>query len=109
MVNEVLSSKVLHADETPHKMLEGDEIYHWYLWGFFTTKGCYFEAHGTRSGDVAFKNLEKSAAEFLLTDGFAGYGKAVKDLEKRTVKNNRSTLQLPRISLFQRCQYNMGK
>ncbi len=86
LINEVLLSKVLHADETPHKMLEGDETYHWYLWGFFSTKGCYFEAHGTRSGDVAFKNLEKSAAEFLLTDGYAGYGKAVKDLEKKTGK-----------------------
>ncbi len=82
LINEVLTSRVVQADETPHKMLEGDETYNWYLWGFFSSKGCYFEAHGTRSGDVAFNNLANSSAEFLVTDGYAGYGKAVKDLEK---------------------------
>ena len=30
---EVMNSKVLHADETPHRMLEGDKKSHWYLWG----------------------------------------------------------------------------
>ena len=50
---EAVKSKVLHADETPHKMLEGAEIKNWYLWGFSTSKVCFFEIHNTRSGDVA--------------------------------------------------------
>lgn len=29
--NEILKSKVLHADETPHKMLEGSSKKTWYL------------------------------------------------------------------------------
>lgn len=80
IITEVLDSPVLHADETPHKMLEGDEVYHWYLWGFFSSKGAFLEAHNTRSGDVAFYNLARSKAEFLLTDGYAGYGKALREL-----------------------------
>ena len=31
-----LRSRVLNADETPHKMLEGSETKSWYLWGFST-------------------------------------------------------------------------
>jgi hypothetical protein len=41
---DILLSKVIHADETPHKMLEGDKKSNWYLWGFFTSSACYFEA-----------------------------------------------------------------
>src|SRR5580692_2111257 len=32
----VLASRVLHADETPHRMLEGSDKKSWYLWGFST-------------------------------------------------------------------------
>jgi transposase len=80
---EVLSSLVLLADETPHKMLEGDETKNWYLWGFFSGQACYFETHDTRSGDVVFEFLKESKAEFLLTDGYAGYGKAVRQIEQQ--------------------------
>lgn len=80
--NEVLLSLVLQADETPHKMLEGDQTCNWYLWGFFSTTSCYFEIHDTRSGDVVFDFLKYSKTKIILTDGYAGYAKAVKDLKK---------------------------
>jgi transposase len=77
---EVLSSPVLMADETPHKMLEGDENRNWYFWGFFNSHACYFEAHNTRSGDVAFEFFKSSMAKFLVSDGYSGYAKAIKDI-----------------------------
>ena len=79
---EVLQSKMLLADETTHKMLEGDETSSWYLWGFFCSTASYFEAHGTRSGDVAIEFLKESKAENLITDGYTGYNKAVKHIKK---------------------------
>jgi hypothetical protein len=76
---EITKEKVLHADETPHKMLEGDKKSNWYLWGFSGLKTSYFEIHDTRSGDVASELLKDSNCEFLVSDVFSGYGKAVKD------------------------------
>lgn len=75
---EILQSKVLHADETPHKMLEGDEKFNWYLWGFFATTGCCFEAHNTRSGDVAAEFIKESSAKYLVTDSYSGYNKSIR-------------------------------
>jgi len=37
---EVKSALVLLADETPHKMLEGDDSKNWHLWRFFSQKAC---------------------------------------------------------------------
>ncbi len=74
----VLCARVLHADETPHKMLEGSDKKSWYLWGFSSPEHCFFECHDTRSGDVASNVLIKSRAEVLVTDVFSGYGKAVR-------------------------------
>lgn len=79
---EVLSSIVLLADETTHKMLEGDETRNWFLWGFFSTTASYFEAHNTRSGDVVFDFLKNSHAQFLVTDGYTGYDRAIKKIKK---------------------------
>ncbi len=75
---EVLSTLVLQADETTHKMLEGDETYNWYLWGFFSQTACYLETHNTRSGDVAFNFLKESKAKYLVSDGYTGYSKAIR-------------------------------
>jgi transposase len=77
--DEVMNSKVLHADETPHRMLEGDEKSNWYLWGFSTDGASYFEAHDTRSGSVATDIIKESKCEFLVSDVFSGYSKAVTD------------------------------
>ena len=85
---EVLSSRILHADETPHRMLEGDEKENWYHWGFTNKKAAYFDIRDTRSGDVASEFLKNSACEYLMSDVYSGYGKAVRVTnEYRKAKN----------------------
>ena len=76
--SEVMQSRVLNADETPHKMLEGSSTKSWYLWGFSTPELCFLECHDTRSGDVASNILLKSKCEVLVSDVFSGYGRAIK-------------------------------
>lgn len=85
---EILDCKVLHADETPHRMLEGDEKENWFLWGFSTPSASYFDIRDTRSGDVASSLLNESKCEFLVSDVFSGYAKAVRETnELRNEKN----------------------
>lgn len=79
--SELLQSKVVMADETPHKMLEGDTTPNWFLWGFSSPNSCIFEAHPTRSGKVPLKFLSDSQAEYLLTDGYSGYKRSLSDLK----------------------------
>ncbi len=79
---EVLFALVTQADETTHKMLEGDEVYNWYLWGFFSPIACYFETHNTRPGDVVYNILKDSHAQFLVSDGYTGYNKAINNIRK---------------------------
>jgi transposase len=38
---QIKESRVLHADETPHKMLEGSDTSSGYLWGFSTETLCF--------------------------------------------------------------------
>ena len=87
--NEIKEALVLNADETPQRMLEqvGDKK-SWYLWGFSTRETCYFEIHNTRSGDVASDILINSKCEYLVSDVFSGYAKAVKQVNKERAKNN---------------------
>lgn len=86
--SEILISKILHADETPHRMLEGDEKSNWYLWGFSTERASYFEAHDTRSGNVATSFLNQSRCEYLVSDVFSGYRKAVSEGNVFRKENN---------------------
>jgi transposase len=76
---EIQNEKVIHADETPHRMLEGDNKTNWQLWGFSSKRTSYFEAHDTRSGDVASTFLKEAACEFLMSDVYSGYGKAIRE------------------------------
>lgn len=93
---EITSSRILHADETPHRMLEGDKKTNWFLWGFSNKETSYFEAHNNRSGDVASELLIKSKCEFLISDVFSGYHKAVVDTNKaRELINEETKLNLP--------------
>lgn len=73
-----LASRILNADETPHRMLEGSDKKSWYLWGFSTPELCFLECHDTRSGDVASDVLSNSKCEILVSDVYSGYGKAVR-------------------------------
>ncbi len=79
---EILASAVLHADETTHQMLEGSPKQNWYLWGFSNSETSYFEIHDTRSGDVASDVLVQSKCEYLVSDVYSGYGKAVREASK---------------------------
>jgi len=88
----VLGSRVLLADETPHRMLEGSEKKSWYLWGFSTADVCYFEIHDTRSGDVVSEILKYSKCEVLLTDVYSGYGRSVRECNPK-----RKAMGLPEI------------
>ncbi len=88
----ILKARVLNADETPHKMLEGSDKKSWFLWGFSTRTLCYLECHNTRSGDVASDVLLNSLCEVLVTDVFSGYGKAL-----RLVNLDRNFKKLPPI------------
>ena len=63
--NEILSAEILHADETPHRMLEGDEKKNWFFWGFSTKIASYFECHDTRSGSVASEILKDAKCQYL--------------------------------------------
>jgi transposase len=76
---EVLGLEIIYADETTHRMLEGDEKSNWYLWGFAGKNSCYFECHDTRSGDVASSLLIKSQCRVLVSDVYSGYNKAVRE------------------------------
>lgn len=88
----ILKSRVLKADETPHKMLEGDEKTNWYLWGFSTDSLCFLECRDTRSGDIASDILVKSECEVLVSDVYSGYGKAI-----RMTNEIRQSSQMPLI------------
>jgi hypothetical protein len=74
---EVIAAEVLYADETPHRMLEGDKKQNWYLWGFSNETASYFECHDTRSSSVASDILMDSQCKYLVTDVYSGYNKAV--------------------------------
>lgn len=90
---EIILGQVLHADETPHRMLEGDRKSSWYLWGFSTTRSSYFEIHDTRSGDIASELLKDSKCEYLMSDVFSGYGKAVRETNEYREENNLPQIQ----------------
>lgn len=76
--SEVLASLVIHADETPHRMLEGDARKNWFLWVFMNMDSCFYECHDTRSGDVASDVLKAAGCETLVSDVYSGYKKAVR-------------------------------
>ena len=77
---EIQKCVILYADETTHRMLEGDESDRtWYLWGFTADGSSYFEIHNTRSGKVAAKFLAESQCLYLMSDVYSGYIRAVRE------------------------------
>ncbi len=80
--DEIQASQVLHADETPRKMLERNEGKRWYLWGFSNKETGYFEIHNTRSGDLSSQILKSSQCEYLVSDVFSGYHKTVREVNQ---------------------------
>lgn len=68
-------------------MLEGDKKSSWFLWGFSSQKTSFFECHPTRSGDVASKLLTGSRCEYLMSDVYSGYAKAVRETNAARLAN----------------------
>lgn len=98
--SELLNAQVLHADETPHKMLEqggltkSGKIKQWYLWGFSNSKvGSYFEIHNTRSGDVCSELLKSSLCEYLVSDVYSGYNKSVRITNEQRQLDNKPAIR----------------
>ena len=89
---EVQSSRVIHADESPHRMLERNEgNYSWYLWSFCTKTSVYFEIHNTRAGTVSINFLlEAEFVMVLMSDVYSGYTRTI-----REVNESRQTRALP--------------
>jgi len=95
---DILSSRMLCADETPHRMLEGGgDKQRWYLWAVSNAKSCYYTVKDTRSGDVVIELLSESKCEKLLTDDYSGYDRAIK-----IINEQRETYDLPLVVGF-RC------
>jgi transposase len=90
---DTLASRVLQADETPHRMLEGDQTQNWYFWGFSSQKSAFFEAHSTRSGDVASRLLKDSLCEVLVSDVYSGYKKAAREANVHRAGVGRPSIQ----------------
>lgn len=88
--SEILKSRILHADETPHKMLEGSSTKSWYLWGFSNPRICFLDCHDTRSGDIAVDILKKSNCEVLISDVYGGYDRAIRltNIERQQNQKN---------------------
>ena len=84
---EVMSAEILHADETPHRMLEGSPRKGWYLWGFSEKRAVFFEARDTRSGGVASIILKESSCKYLMSDKYSGYDRAVDESNKHREEN----------------------
>ena len=91
--SELLEQKVLHADETPHRMLEGEVKKNNYLWGFSDKNSCYFDIINTRSGSVASDFLKLSNCEYLMSDKFSGYEKSVNDTNKEREAEGITSIQ----------------
>lgn len=89
---EILAAKILHADETPHRMLEGDKKCSWFLWGFSTKNTSYFECHDTRSGDVAKNLLASANCDELVSDVYSGYSKAVREANELRKNESRELI-----------------
>lgn len=80
---ETLDAEVLFADETPHRMLEGDPKSGWFLWGFHNGESCFYECHDSRSGDVASNLLDQSNCQVLVSDVYSGYRKAIREANEK--------------------------
>jgi transposase len=90
---EVLEAPILHADETPHRMLEGDSSSHWYLWSFSSKNSSYFETHGTRSGQVASTFLAQATCHTLVSDVYSGYLKALREANEERERQGLGPIQ----------------
>lgn len=105
---ETLSADILLADETPHRMLEGDEKKRWYLWGFSDGSACFFECHDTRSGDVSTEVLKASSCKVLVSDVYSGYGKSLKITNKQRLEDGKEPIAAAYCNAHARREFHCG-
>lgn len=105
---ETLNTAVLLADETPHRMLEGDAKKRWFLWGFSSATACFFECHDTRSGDVSTEVLKSSNLEVLVSDVYSGYIKSLKVINKIRAEEGRPLIQAAYCNAHARREFYSG-
>ncbi len=106
--SEVLANPVLRADETPHRMLEGDERKRWFLWGFSTEFAGFFEYHDSRSGDISTEILNASVCQILLTDVYAGYIKSIRLANEIRAKEGRPLIESANCNAHARREFWAG-
>jgi hypothetical protein len=91
---EIINSRVVHADETIHRQLEENNgNWRWYLWDFSNQTSIYFEIHDTRASDVSIGFLLESLALFLVSDAYTGYGRTVLKVNEFRQQKNLPLLQ----------------
>lgn len=98
----------MSADETPHRMLEGDEKKRWFLWGFSNAESCFFECHDTRSGDVSTDILNSSECLVLVSDAYCGYGKSIRLANELRVANCRPFISSANCNAHSRREFWKG-
>lgn len=69
--DEILSTKLIHGDETPWPIANGKNS-NGYMWVLSNNTGSFYQFEPTRSGQVPEQNL-KDYKGFLMTDGYSGY------------------------------------
>ncbi len=72
LLNTVRSAEVLHADETPWKLLDSKPSKTWYVWGLHSELGTYYHLDPSRSAQV-IKDLLGTYPGVLMSDGYAAY------------------------------------
>ena len=107
--DETLRALVLLADETPHKMLEGDAKKSWYLWGFSSETSCFFECHDSRSGDVSSDILKLSNCLVLVSDAYTGYMKSVREANKLRSEHGLALIRIAYCNAHARRRFFSGE
>ena len=91
---EIVSSRVVHADETIHRQLEDNNgHWRWYLWGFSNRNSIYFEIHDTRASAVSIGFMLDSQALFLVSDAYTGYERTIREVNELRQQKNIHLLQ----------------
>lgn len=72
MKGALLQAAVIHADETPHRVLAPGKCDQAYLWSFSSDTIVYFVHAGDRSG-LTPKELLENTRGILVADGYSGY------------------------------------
>jgi transposase len=94
IVQGCLEARYLSVDESPHRMLEGDEKKRWYLWAFHSGAGVFYECRDTREAEVAQGVLEKAKCVATMTDAYSGYFSAITEVNEQRKQKGLSLIAM---------------